>query len=180
MFHFQELWDAATHGLNWLIGLGLVAAGWLFGRFQAVAGRRTEAAIERRWHAVERWRRERAAKKAEEKSRSAESARIAQLQRERVGRRFTHHADPDDPGMVGEVIELDPRDPKRNVILVWTSPDGRQPREGDYVAGRRIGIAWKDLTLPQADQRHRTARTIAKSNNDLDGWVEFDPLREDG
>lgn len=179
MFHFRELWEALTHGLIWFVAAGLLAAGWLLGRFQAVAGPRIEAAIDRRWSAVERWRRERAAGKLEEKSRKAERKEVARLQHERVGKRFIRRSDPGDPGMAGEVVDLDPRDPKRRVILTWTTTEGRRPREDDYVPGRRISISWKDLTLPEGAQRHRTARTIAKSSDDSDGWVEFEPLDEE-
>lgn len=179
MFHLSELWEALTHGLNWFVAGGLLAAAWLWGRFQAVAGRRTETAIDRRWSAIERWRREHAAGKLEEKSRKAERNEVARLQRERVGKRFIRRTDPGDPGMAGEVVDLDPRDPKRRVILIWTSTEGRRPRADDYVPGRRISISWKDLTLSEAAQRHRTARIIAKSSDDSDGWVEFESLNEE-
>jgi hypothetical protein len=175
-FHFQELWDAVTHGLNWLVGVALVAAGWFLGRFQAVAGRRAEAAIERRWNLLDRWRKEQSKNKKEAKARRAEAERLARLERERVGKQFVRRVYKGDPGMVGQVVELNQRDPTRSVILTWSSPAGREPHEDDYEVGQRIGMAWKDLTMPAPDQRHRTARLIARSGDDNDGWVEFESL----
>ncbi len=60
--------------------------------------------------------------------------------------------------------------------MTWSNPDGREPHDDDYEVGQRIGMAWKDLTMPAADQRHRTARLIARSDDDNDGWVEFERM----
>jgi len=176
VFHFQELWGALTQGLNWMLAVGLLALGWLCGRFQAVAGRRTEAAIERRWILVDRRRKERAKEKAQGKARKAEEARIASVQRDRVGKRFLRRRFKGDVGMVGEVVELDRRDMFQRVIMTWSNPEGRAPHEDDDNVGQRISIAWKDLALSAEAQRHRTARLDLKSDKDDDGWVEFEML----
>lgn len=75
-----------------------------------------------------------------------------------------------------EVLRLDHRNPKRRVVMGWSSPPGRAPHEGDYDEGSTISIEWKDLVMSPERQIHRTARLIANSHSDADGWVEFEPL----
>lgn len=46
MFDLPAIWDALGQGWNWLLDLGFLVGAWLLGRFQAVAARRAESAID--------------------------------------------------------------------------------------------------------------------------------------
>lgn len=167
----MDLGDVVVSGL--FFGLG-----WLASRFFAVAGRRTEASIDRGWTRVSKWparlRSERAAARASQE----QAANLSALERDRVGRVFIRHVSRDDPGMIGVVRSLHEREPGQRVLMLWSSPEGRTPQEDDYPTDQPIGIEWKVLVRSPADQVHHTARMILRELTDDNGWVEFEPAVE--
>lgn len=121
------------------------------------------------------WRRQRRATRQFESAKKKQGELRRQLERERVGTRWLYHASPTDPGMDGEVVELDPRAWNRRVIVVWSNPSGRAKTDDDYYEGR-TSMAWQDLVKPDEDQRHWTARMLRDSHDDSDGWVKYERL----
>lgn len=139
-------WNGLTQGLNWILTLVVLFIAWSWGRFSAVAGRRAEAAIDELWTRVSRRRRPRHSARELSKKERAETERISQIERERVGRKFTRRTTVDDHG-VGEVLNLDPGDPTRRVVVSWSSSPGRRPHEDDYAEGVPISIEWRHLVM---------------------------------
>lgn len=176
-FDLGLFWDGLTTGLNGVLAVGLLLIAWLLGRMKVVAERRTEASLDKfidRW-AVS-WRRWRAKSKARKAAKN-ERERLARLEADRVGRKFLWRASAKDPGMVGEVVSLGSDRPAEVVVVSWSNPTGRKPERDDlYKDGDRIGVEWKHMTMSSEEQRHWTARMIAGSTNDIDGWVEFQEI----
>ncbi len=140
-----------------------------------------------------RWSSNRHARRAERNAAESEAVQAAQAERDRqsrdlasqmeikrlrgsrIGVRFRWRASANDPGMMGTIVDLDSRSPKERVIMQFSSPDGREPTPRDF-SDHRTSVEWEALNRSVADQRHRTARTIAHSCNDDNGWVEFERL----
>ena len=119
------------------------------------------------------WRKSRRARRRSEAARRSDEDERRQLELERVGTRWLYRASPDDPGMNGEVIELDAKAWKRRVIVMWSNPLGRAPTEDDP-SKTRMSMEWRDLAKSLDDQRHWTARVRLNSDDDLDGWIMYE------
>lgn len=167
-------WEGLTQGQNWLLTTLVLLLTWFGGRFQAVAGRRTEGFIERRWEgAIAAFKSNREARKVRKVQKVA-AERLDRIRRERVGRKFIRRSNPEDPGMLGEVVDLARDRPGEVVIVLWSNPPGRVSHDRDYEDGARLGIEWRHLTASPAQQKHYTARMLERSSDDADGWVEFE------
>lgn len=177
-------WGNVTDLLSWdntlsfSVGVMVTLLVWFLTRVGNVASRRTEASIERIWDRSSARRKKRSDEKAEDQKRRAEAKHIERLRNERKGRLFRRRLAPGDPGMIGEVVDIDRRQPMTRVVMVWNSPAGRTTTEDDPAAGRPTTIEWKVLQRSPDEQRHLTARLIAKSHNDNDGWIEFEEIVE--
>lgn len=167
-------WDTA---LGYALGVASTVAFWFIARIGKVANRRTEAAIDRSWGRGRIWLAQKKKQREQEKAAKKEAREIQRLRSERIGRVFRRRLSADDPGMIGKIVDLYERDPKSTVVVIWTSPPGRDPTEADPPAGERSGIAWRYLHESAAVQKHRTARMNLKSDNDEDGWVEFEEIK---
>lgn len=175
-FDLGLFWEGLTRGLNWILSLVLFGFVWILGRFRAVAGRRAEAGIDRAWDRISAALRSmRHARQARTNERDT-AKRMARVRADRVGRTFRYRTSAGDPGMVGEIVDLHRDHPELMVIMTWKNPPGRAASDDDFSEGQRIGIEWKQLRKSESDQKHRTARMIARSNNDADGWVEFEEI----
>ncbi len=109
---------------------------------------------------------------------AAATALADELQRirsERIGATFLQRSDPDDPGVILTVDDLDPKAPHHRVMVLSEPAPDRVDRDHGLSPGR-VSMEWRFLTLPEAEQRHRTARLIEDSFDDNLGWVEVERL----
>jgi hypothetical protein len=160
------------------------ALGWCGSVLLAVLRRQAEAhvdsALGRALAHIRKRRHER--KDARQRRRTdADSAKeLERLRQERVGRRFLHHVTPDDPGLIGEVINLDKRSPKRSVMVRWEGPPTRTPTPHDPTGSPERNIDWRQLRCPVDEQRRRTANYKPRHPGGENGWVEFEEIENPG
>lgn len=103
------------------------------------------------------------------------SRTIEGLRAERVGSHFIRRSTRTDPGIAVTVIDLCDRDPLRRVIVREEHLPGRSPTEYDGPdLLERLSIDWTNLVQAPAAQRHHTARLMAESHDDRDGWLLFE------
>jgi hypothetical protein len=98
---------------------------------------------------------------------------IETLKKERIGRRFLRRSNSkEEAGVIVTVIDLDRRDPKRRVLVENTPGGAELPAD----VPTRLVMDWHVLVAAPEVQKHRTARLIAHSSDDADGWLEFEQL----
>lgn len=184
----QNLPNAVADSLDldwssWVTGALTVVGVWLLAKVVRRFSRSVDDAIDRVWSRAENWvsirHQQRKRARQERNQQKEDSKRLDSLKEERVGKRFRFRTSARDSGMLGEVVELDPRDAHRRVIVVWSDSPGRTATDDDYTVGQRVSIEWRHLTEAADRQRHRTARTIAQSFEDSDGWTQFERI-DDG
>ena len=149
---------------------------WLLQRVLKVLNPGTEASLASLISRLKNWRKTRSQEQAAAAMQAERTAQIAKLSADRVGSRFLRREDPDSEGVVGLVVSLATDDPTNGVEIVWAKAPGLDPDPGDRALTNRIRMSWTDLTKPSHVQQHETARLIAKSDDDQDGWVMFEPL----
>lgn len=169
---------AAESVWTWVALASIPLAIWLLRRVAAVAESPVEKAISSAFKKIAVARASRAAKRRHQKSAKLEAKILEEIRKERIGRRFIRHAFEGDSGQYGEVTDLGMRDAKRTVVTQWTTPAERGPQIDDYPTDRPTTVEWKVLTRSREDQIHWTARMRANSDDDGDGWVEFEPTRD--
>ena len=74
------------------------------------------------------------------------------------------------------MIDLDAQQPQRRVLVEYSAMPGgavsvRPPS--------RVVMDWKALVADPEVQRHYTARVIANSTDDADGWIQYDEFAPD-
>lgn len=159
----------------------------LVGAFLGGAGKSGWDAVSARSLTALRQRKERRAVAAEAEriatadaaAEEAESRMRAEYQAERVGATFRRRYTAEDTGTLLTVVGLDERAWRSRVLVEESAPDGRTPTGHESPDFARTSFEWSSLTMPHADQRHRTARVIERSHNDEDGWVEFERIDSD-
>jgi hypothetical protein len=165
------------------VAIGGVAVGYVasfhVGYFRELGRERAARRIRRRDERREREAAEAAAAQvAAEREAEAQRERefIEQLRRDRVGAKVLHRVTADDVGIRMTVVGLAPREPLTRVTMEFEPMPGRIPTPYDPPIDAPVNYKWSSLTALEADQRHRTARVIAHSHDDRDGWVEFERL----
>ena len=126
--------------------------------------------------AVRAKRQERSAKRAAAKAATELADERTRLKAERVGAKFRKRYTADDTGTIVTVRELRNPNWQEMVNVKEVAPAAREPTEFDNQFPARYGIKWSDLTKSDSEQRHLTARVMAESFDDADGWIEFERL----
>ncbi|MBK5333638.1 MAG: hypothetical protein JJD93_16800 [Ilumatobacteraceae bacterium] len=108
---------------------------------------------------------------AVETARQSELRRVEEIANSRVGKVFLRHYSNNDAGVRVVVLALSTDDPDHKVLLEYPPNDANPD-------GLRVKTEWRAMTEPDDVQRHRTARTIAQSYDDSEGWVEWELLPE--
>ena len=100
---------------------------------------------------------------------------IEALKNERIGRRFLRRPKSrDEDGVIVTVIDLDQRNPERHVLVENAPVPGA---ELPVDLPQRLVIDWSRLVEAPEAQMHYTARVLADSHNDADGWL-FEELAQ--
>ena len=111
---------------------------------------------------------------ATEAETARQRAHLARLTEERVGAKFLHRVQRDDPGLVATVLRLDDRYPLLSVLVSYEPTPGRESTP--YDPENRQTVEWGSLTESEAAQRHRAAVLVENSHDDADGWLQYEPL----
>lgn len=173
-----SFWFGVASGGLVGIAVGLVASypvGYLRERGRQTAARHIEASDLKAKQKAERDR-QLAAERAKEVAAKQQAEEVERLRLERVGKRFLHRVHRDDPGIVATVVDLAGNDPIRRVLVEYEPIEGREITPFDPPP--LTNIEWSWLTMPDSEQRHRTARLFEDSLEDADGWLEYEPLSE--